>query len=343
MRLLRSTNQPSSDKEPLPPNDKCVNTTWSNTLSRRRPDICTICHNGRHSILACPNVNPVAGCPVEISPPRKEQCDCHVVSRSVKEENNHKSTHIVEYMCELHRKPSPQTDILPDDESIPDDDILLSIMTSTNDANQQDGPIPEDLQEVIPSLSSVSTPTIPSPTVPAPSPSIPAPTVPAPTVSSHTVPAPSPSIPAPTVSSPTVPAPTVSSPTVPASSVAGTSVSAPTVTSTESSAAGKVRKRKHKKSEEKHLADILRLYNSVLENVKNGDNIHTALAKRNLKYSSSWLAQRHISELHIVDPLLFQSTFNSFDPLRISGPKCRGILINKKAEMKVARDNGHIL
>lgn len=131
MPILRSTHGRNAEPCPgtlLPPNEKSTNTTWSNTLSRRRPDICSVCHQGRHSPLACPTINPVEGVPSGYDTP--DPCGCHLISRTVTEEPGGVTTTVLKHFkCVLHRSPEPPIDL--EDLPLPPDSLLISLLDDT--------------------------------------------------------------------------------------------------------------------------------------------------------------------------------------------------------------------
>ena len=147
MAITRNLATRPGPNETLPPNDKSTNTQWSNTLSRRRPDICSICGEGRHSPLACPRHNPVEGVPAGFDKPT--DCGCYLESREVlPEEPGSKKRRILltHHLCPPHRTPEPP--ICLEDLPTPNESVLMNVLRNSNyllSNNAENLPIPDDL------------------------------------------------------------------------------------------------------------------------------------------------------------------------------------------------------
>lgn len=319
--ILRSNVNRNPDGDTaLPPNDMCVNTRWSNTLSRRRPAHCSLCHNGRHSPLACPTINPVAGIPAGF--PSPNPCTCHLITKSVTMEPGRiRQTVLRHQLCHLHCPDEQPVNM--DDLPLPTDSMIDSLLN--NNYNNTDPStttvLPDDLQNV--NLLDLDTP-------PTDTTNDAANLIPLRASTPTRTPAPDPV----SGSTPSDPLPTPSDPPSPV----------PDHTpARQPSSFGPTRRRKPKTSDDTDIDKIVSLYKRLVDRVASGQTLRDALLSEGQSYGTTSRAHRHLAELYLVDRVEFDKIFDAKKKVREMGAACKTVLTNIPAKVVAAKTSGLIL
>ena len=145
-------------------NEKAIQTSWTNTLSRRRIPHCTLCGEARHSFLACPRNMATDEIPLEVRTPWNPppSCQCRSIKTTTvatAEEGLYIET-VEKFICVLHRP-------APEDLPLPTESFLADLHSSTPPSSASLPPPPPPTAST-PPPSSASPPPPPPPSASTP-------------------------------------------------------------------------------------------------------------------------------------------------------------------------------